>query len=59
MKIDITMIDIRMNTNLDKWYKIAKTRVINEKTAKKLMRENLKKFKKKTKNSKKNLKNSS
>jgi hypothetical protein len=36
MGTDITMIDIKMNTNLDKWYKITKTRVIDEETAKKL-----------------------
>jgi hypothetical protein len=34
MGTDITMIDIRMNTDLDKWYKIAETGVIDEKQQK-------------------------
>jgi hypothetical protein len=59
MKSDIIMIDIRMNTNLDKWYKIAETGVIDEETAKKLrklMRGDPKEFKKKDKKLKKKFK---
>jgi hypothetical protein len=38
MGTDITIIDIKMNTNLDKWYKIVETGVIDEETAKKLFK---------------------